>query len=264
MYGRNIYADQKLIINQQELSGVNSFNGDFDIPFDNIDVLGGNFAATSQGESSRNISFSRFLIQADPLKYLTGNRSCNGFISYKNNSFGFKSGYLTRYSASCGIGDVANITTDFIVYNNIGGGVEESIIPSTNTDNIYVANAGSIIINANEGSTNRITSFEYNVNCERTPLFVMGSRDPSDVLLKKPVTAELKLSIEIDDYELSDIQTLLCTPNIQNLQIYLKNCNKTQTIESFYLPNARLISNTYDSSIENSSTVELLFRSFLM
>lgn len=264
MYGRNIYADQKLIINQQPISGVTSFNGDFDIPYQNIDVLGGNLVKSIQGESTRNISFSRFLIQADPLKYLTGISACNGFISYKNNSFGFRSGYMTNYTASCGIGDVANITTNFIVYGNMGGGVEETILPSQNTNNIYVANAGSIVVNANEGVTNRIVSFEYTVNCERIPFFILGSRDPVDVILKKPIIIELKLIIEIDDYESSDIQTLLCSPNVQNFKIDLKNCNQTQIIESFVAPNARLISTTYSSDIDNASTVELLFRSFLM
>ena len=264
MYGRTIYADQKLIINQQAISGVTNFNGSFDIPYENIDVLGGNLATSVQGESARNISFNRFLIQADPLKYLTGNFSCNGFVSYQNKSFGFRSGYMTNYSASCSVGDIAEITTDFIVYENIGGGVEEAILPSQNTDNIYVANAGSIIINANEGSTNRIMSFEYSVNCERIPLFVLGSRDPSDVILKKPIIAELTLTLEIDDYESSNIQTLLCTPNTQNLQIDLKNCNQTTVIESFLMPNARLISTNYSSSIDDYATVEMLFRSFLV
>ena len=171
---------------------------------------------------------------------------------------------MTNYSASCSVGDIAEITTDFIVYENMGGGVEEAILPSQNTDNIYVANAGSIIINANEGSTNRIMSFEYSVNCERIPFFVLGSRDPSDVILKKPSIAELTLTLEIDDYESSDIQTLLCTPNTQNLQIDLKNCNQTEVIESFIMPNARLISTNYSSSIDDYATIEMLFRSFLM
>lgn len=264
MYGRNIYADQRLIINQQIISGVTNFNGNFDIPFENVDVLGGNFASSIQGESSRNISFSRFLIQSDPLKYLTGNFACNGFVSYKNNSFGFRSGYMTNYSASCSLGNIVEITTDFVVYGNIGGGVEEAILPSQNTNNIYVANAGSIVINANEGTTNRIVSFDYNVNCERIPFFILGSRDPSHVMLKKPSIAELTITLEIDDYESSNIQNLLCTPNIQNLQIDLKNCNKTQTIESFSMPNARLISTNYTSSTSESTSIEMLFRSFLM
>jgi hypothetical protein len=264
MYGRNIYADQRLIINQQILSGVTDFNANFDIPYENIDLLGGRFAAAIQGELSKNISFSRFLIQSDPLKYLTGNASCNGFVDYKNYSFGFESGYLTNYNASCSVNDIVIVNTDFIVFGNIGGDIKDPILPSQNTDNIYVANYGNIFVSATQGQTNRIISFEYNVACERIPIFGLGSINPIGVFLKKPLTIELTLNIEIDDYESPNIQNLLCTPEIQNITIDLKNCNNSIIIESFYVPNARLISNSYAASIDNAANVELVFRSFLM
>lgn len=264
MYGRIIYADQRLIINQQEISGVTSFDGNFDIPYENIDVLGGNFLADQQGEISRNITVNRYLIQSDPLKSLTGDAPCSGFVSYNNQSFGFESGYLTNYSISCNVGDLAEISTEFISYGNVGGNVKHPILPSQNTDNIYVANFGNIFVSANEGVTNRIVGFNYTVNCERVATFVLGSRDPRAVFLKKPIIIELNLSIEIDDYESPNIQNLLCNPNIQNLTVELKNCDNTETIESFYAPNARLISNSYAGSIDNPTTVELLFRSFLV
>jgi hypothetical protein len=264
MYGRTIYADQKLIINQQEISGVTDFNGDFDIPYENVDLLGGNFAAEIQGELSRNISFSRFLIQSDSLKYLTGSAFCSGFVNYKNYSFGFESGYLTNYNVTCAVGDIASITTDFIVYGNIGGGLNHQILPSQNISDIYVANYGNIFISANQGQTNRITSFDYNISCERIPIFTLGSFNPTEVYLKKPLIIDLNLTIEIDDYEAEDIQTLLCSPEIQNITIDLKNCKNTEIIESFYAPNARLISNSYNSDIDNPANIELTFRSFLM
>jgi hypothetical protein len=264
MYGRTIYADQKLVINQQEISGVTDFNGDFEIPYENVDLLGGNFAAEIQGELSRNISFSRFLNQSDSLRYLTGEAFCSGFVSYKVFSFGFQSVYLTSYNASCAVGDIANITTELTVYGNIGGGLDHTILPSTNSDNIYVANYGNIFVSASQGQTNRITSFDYSVSCERIPIFTLGSFNPADVFLKKPLVIDLNLTIEIDDYESQDIQTLLCTPEIQNITIDLKNCDNSVIIESFYAPNARLISNSYSADTENAATIELTFRSFLM
>jgi hypothetical protein len=264
MYGRVIYADQQLIINQQVLSGVTDFNADFDIPYENVDLLGENFAAEIQGETSRNISINRFLIQSDPLKYLTGEAFCNGFVNYKDYSFGFLSGYLTNYSASCGVGEVANITTDFIVYGNIGGGITQPILPSQNTDNIYVANYGNIFVSASQGQTNRITSFEYSVSCERVPIFLLGSFNPGHVFLKRPIIIDLNLTLEIDDYESPDIQNLLCNPEIQNITIDLKNCDNSQIIESFYAPNARLVSSSYNGSIDDDTSIEMTFRSFLM
>lgn len=264
MYGRTIYADQKLVINQQEISGVTDFAGDFEIPYESIDLMGGNFAAEIQGELSKNISFSRFLIQSDPLKYLTGQAFCSGFVEYKGYSFGFQSGYLTNYNATCGIGDIATINTDFIVYGDIGGGIKHPVLPSQNTDNIYVANYGNIFLSVDQGQTNRIISFEYNVSCERIPIFVLGSFDPGEVFLKKPVTIDLNLTLEIDDYESETVKNLLCSPEIQNITISLKNCDNSQTIENFYAPNARLISTDYNGSIDNSTTIEMTFRSFIM
>ena len=264
MYGRITHPDQKLIINQQVLSGVTSFNGNFDIPYENVDILGNNFAATVQGELSRNISISRFLINSDPLKHLTGDAPCNGFVNYKNRSFGFESGYLVNYNASCAVGDIASIDTEFIIYGNIGGNITTPISPSVNSEKIYVANFGNIFVSANQGQTNRITSFEYNVSCERVPLFVLGSFNPRDVFLKKPISIDFTLTLEVDDYESPDIQTLLCSPEIQNITIDLKNCDNSQIIESFYAPSARLISTDYNGDIGNSTTMELTFRSFLM
>ena len=265
MYGRITHPDQLLIINQKVLSGVTSFDGNFDIPYENIDILGGNYLAETQGEIGRDISINRVLINKDPLKSLTGDACCSGFINYKNLSFGFQSGYLTDYTVSCDVGSIAEISTNFTVYGNIGGNVDYNMPPSDPNDEfIYVANFGNIFVSANEGSTNRIVGFSYSVNSERIPTFVLGNINPKEVFLKRPVTVELTLNIEIDDYESSDIQTLLCNPNIQNITIDLKNCDNTITIESFYMPNARLISNSYNGNIGDAATVELLFRSFLV
>jgi hypothetical protein len=264
MYGRRIYADQRLIINQQEISGVTSFNGNFELPFNSIDVLGNNFITSIDGEISKNISFSRFLNQSDHLKFLTGDAFCSGYVLYDNKSFGFSSGFLTNYSVECGIGDIASATTDLIVYGNIGGNLQHPIAPSQNTDNIYVANFGSIFINTNEGQTNRITSFEYNVNCERVPLFVLGSFSPSEVILKKPIDIELNLTLDIDDFESDDVQSLLCSPNIQNINIELKNCDYSQVIDNFIVPNARLVSTSYNGDTDTASNITMTFRSFLM
>lgn len=263
MYGRKIYADHNLIINNQTLSGVTSLSSNFEAPYESIDVLGRNLVTEVQTNAEKNISFNRFLINSDPLKYLTGDIGCNGALLYNGKSYGFQSGFLTDYNVSCGIGEIVDIQTNFVVYGNIGGGITQ--VPSSiPVDKIYVPNFGTIDLNANEGFTNRIISFNYAVTCERIPLFKLGSIYPQAVFLKKPITIDLSINIDIDDYESTTIQDLICTSDIQNLIINLKNCNKTEIIESFSVPNAKLVSNSYELSIESSANVELTFRGFLM
>jgi hypothetical protein len=268
MYGRKIYADHNLIIDQLAISGVTSFTSDFEIPYENIDVLGKNFLVQINGEVTKTMSFSRFLNQADSLKYLTGENPCNGFVSYGGKSYGFEEAYLTNYNVSCEVGDLAEITTDFVIYGNVGGGITQTVLPSLAVDpnSTYVANSSSIVLNASQGLTNRIVSFDYSVTCDREPLFLLGSTLPKfrETFLKKPLTIDLSINIDIDDYQSPTVQSLICSPTTQNLEINLYNCNKTQIIETFYAPNARLISNSYNISIDNQSNVELAFKSILM
>jgi hypothetical protein len=268
MYGRKIYADHNLIINQLSISGVTSFTSDFDVPYENIDVLGNSFLVQVNREITKTMSFSRFLNQSDNLKYLTGSNPCRGFVSYGNKSYGFEEAYLTSYNVSCEVGGLAEVTTDFVIYGNVGSGITQTVLPSLPVDpsNTYVANSNSIILNASEGLTNRIVSFDYNITCNREPLFLLGSTLPKfrETFLKKPLIIDLSINIDIDDYASPTAQSLICNPNIQNLEINLYNCNKTQILETFYAPNARLVSNSYNISIENQSNVELTFRSILM
>ncbi len=264
MYGRQIYADHNLIIDQLSISGVTSFTSSFDIPYENIDVLGNNFLVQVNGEITKTMSFSRFLNQSDSLKYLTGKNPCKGFVSYNNKSYGFEEAYLTNYNISCEVGGLAEVTTDFVIYGNVGSGITQTILPSLAVDpnSTYVANSSSIVLNASQGLTNRIMSFDY---CDREPLFLLGSTLPKSgqTFLKKPLIIDLSINIDVDDYESPTVQSLICNPSTQNLEINLYNCNKTQILETFYAPNARLISNSYDISTTNQSNVELTFRSIL-
>jgi hypothetical protein len=68
MFGRIIYADQKLTIGGHLLSGVTSFKGDYQVPYENIDSLGNldTFQHITK-ELTRNISFSRYIVGHDPL-----------------------------------------------------------------------------------------------------------------------------------------------------------------------------------------------------
>jgi hypothetical protein len=268
MYGRKIYADHNLIIDQLAISGVTSFTSDFDIPYENIDILGNNFLVQVNGEITKTMSFTRFLNKSDDLKYLTGQNPCKGFVSYNNKSYGFEETYLTNYNVSCEVGGLAEVSTDFVVYGNIGGGITQAVLPplSTPQNNLYVANSSSIVLNASQGLTNRIVSFDYNIACERKPLFLLGSTMPKSgqTFLKKPLIIDLSINIDIDDYQSPTVQSLICESTTENLEINLYNCNKTQIIETFFAPNARLISNSYSISTTEQSNVELTFQSILM
>jgi len=271
MYGRIIYADQRVYIGGNLLSGVTSFKGDYEVPYENVDQIG--VLDTYQNitkELTRNISFSRYIVGADPLLRLTGDVNAGGSVIYKNRSnpnyknFGFNSGYLTNYKVSAAVGQLTKVDTDFVVYNGIGGNVSgsESIV---NTPIPFVpSTASQIYLNAAEGQTNRITSFDYSVQSRRMPQYVLGSFNPAYVVLKRPLTITMNLTVEIDDYMCNDIQTLICSPQRQNLTINLNDCGGNNTIQSYSINNAILIKNSFNSSLTENADVKLTYQGYII
>lgn len=261
---RTTFDDQHLYINNYEVSGVIGVKGNFDTQYQNINIIGNKLLTTFEGNSSRKFSITRQLINSDPLKsFITSESPVSGFVSYNSKSYGFEKGYITNYSASCSVGETVKIETQFEVYGNIGGGITTSInTPVSNY--IYVPSYGGINISANEWTSNRILSFTYTAKPERIAAYGLGvGIKPIECFLKKPIELELSFEIGLDDYETSNIDSLICSPNTQNITVYLKSCNGT-TIESFTLTNATLVSNSYQSSIDSEATINLTFKAYQM
>ena len=264
MYGRIIYADQQLTVGGYLLSGVTSFRGDYQIPSENIDILGNlDTKQVITKELSRNISVGRYIVGADPLYRFTGDRVFGGNIKYKTKNFGFTSGYLTSYKVSAAVGQLTKVDTDFVIYDNIGGNVSGNESPFLTQVPFNPSTSSQIYLNATEGSTNRIVSFDYSIQCKRMPQYVMGSFNPKYVVLKRPLPIQMNFTVEIDDYMCNDIQTLICTPSQQNLTINLNNCNGN-TFMGYSINNARLINNSFNSSLTENANVKLTYQGYVI
>jgi hypothetical protein len=272
MYGRIIYADQQVRIGGYLLSGVTSFKGDYQIPWENIDTIG--YLDTNQNitkELTRNISLSRHIVGQDPLYHFTGDLVVGGTVIYKNTTnqnyknFGFTSGYMTSYKISARVGELVKADTDFVVYKDIGGGISGSE-PFFNTQVPFVpATASDLYLSASEGQQNRITSFEYSIQCRRMPQYVLGSFNPAYVVLKKPLPVTVNMTIEIDEYMSPSMQSLICNPYIQNLTLNLNACNNPSNhIMEYTINNARLINNSFEGSLSENTSVKLVYQGYIV
>ena len=187
-----------------------------------------------------------------------------GSIVYKNKNFGFNSGYLTSYKVSAAVGQLTKVDTDFVVYNGIGGNVSGSDSVINTPVPFSPSTASQISLNATEAQTNRIVSFDYSIQCKRMPQYVMGSFNPKYVVLKKPLPILVNFTVEIDDYMCNDIQTLICNPYQQNLTINLNNCDGSSTIQDYSINNAKLINNSFNSSLTENANVKLTYQGYII
>jgi hypothetical protein len=264
MYGRNIYADHRVFINNVEILGVIDFNGVLEVPTEYVRVLGTSYGAPERsGPDVKNISITKHLSPNEPLRYFTGIQPCNGMIIYNNKNFAFENAYLTNYSMSCAIGEIAVTQADFEIYGRIGGNFEPTPqnLPQQSV-NLDVSHFGNINLQTSEGNTNRIVSFDISIDCKRVPQYILGSPYPGEVYLNKPLEIELIIGVDVDDYECNNIQTILCNSK-KNIFLELKNCDNTSTMESFLLPNAQLTAENISASLDNSARVELTYKSYI-
>lgn len=265
MYGRTTYKDHRLFLNNQEVSGVIGFEGNMEIPLNYINTMGREYAPLEkEGFDSKSISIIKYLIPNDPIKNFIGDNFCNGLLSYKNKNYSFTSGYLTNYSISCSAGQISTVIANFDVYGLIGGKILPNFVTEDqNINSLPVSHFGNIHLTTNEGATNRIVSFNLDFTCNRNPVYVLGSPYPKHVFLNKPIEINLSIEVEIDDYECNDIQTVLCGPN-KTMILELKNCDNTNTMETFVINNARLASENINSDLDGPTTVNLNYKSYLI
>lgn len=265
MYGRTTYRENRLFLNNQEISGVIAFEGSMEIPINYVNILGFyDGAEEKDGFDTKNVTITKYLIPNDPIRNFTGEAFCNGLLLYKNNNYSFNSGYLTNYSMSCSVGEISTVTSTFDVYGLIGGQVLPTFYPEyQNITDLPVAHFGNIHITTDEGVTNRIVSFNLDIQCNRLPRFGLGNQYPIEVYLNRPLEINLSIEVEADDYECNNIQAVLCGPK-KNIILDLKNCDNTSIMESFTINNARLISENINSDLDNATTIVLNYKSYLI
>jgi len=254
--------DQSVIINGFRLSGVQDLNGSYTIQKTPINILGqGHVLSLLNAPTEGNFSFSRNMISEDPLLNLTGNSGFSGTIDYLEKSFGFSGGYLTSYSVSCGIGQIPTINTDITVFGDIGSGLSHSVTGTHPA--IYTPSQGSIFIECEGTGTNRITNFDYNININRQPIYKVGSKDPVEVCLIKPLEMTANFTLSVDDYETKRVLDILESPQTSNIKVLIKSADLSQTLQTYEIINASLVSETLSSSTESEMTVNLSYQGYV-
>lgn len=251
-------SDQSIIINGFGLSGVTDISATYSVRKEANNILGvGYVTKTLSGPPEASLSISRNMVSTDPLLNLTGDVGFSGTIDYLGKQIGFSSGYLSSYSVSCQIGAVPSIEADISVFSDFGTGIIQSETGSHPA--IQIPNQGSIFIECKGSGTNRITSFDYNISINREPIYAVNSFYPADVIFKKPIELSANFTISIGDYETERMVKYLQSQNESDINIIVKTPDLSQTIQTFEIKNASLVSEAFSSSVESEASVNLSY-----
>ena len=254
--------EQQFYLSGILLSGVTQINGGYSVSESPINIIGKGYCRpVRQGPLIGDFSISKYYIGQDPLLNYTGDSPISGSINYNGKSFGFKDGYLNEYSISAGIGQIPTSQASIAVFGDIGSGIDAS--GNRSHPVIQIPNQGSISINSNGYQTNRITSFDYNLRIERSPVYKIGSPFAVQVDRKFPIQQELSLSMEVSDFESRQLYEYIISPMQHDLVLGLKNPITRNDIQNFTIYNARLLSQSITSSSEDVMTVNLTYNGYI-
>ena len=246
MFDTKLNYESRFFAAGQELSGIESISIGYSQQSIVIKPLGSSQGVTSvNGESQKNLSISRNLIYVDPLLSYTGNAVLDASINYENDSYGFKSGYMNSYMVNCAIGAIPKVTANFTVYDDL--------VRSANSSGIlvhppiYIPNQGSISIQCDDSSSNRVVGFDYSIKKSFRPLYTIGSNLPSIVESIYPIEYTASVQIEVDDAFLESSNNFLISRQNKIVSISIKGRNGN-VLQNLSIPNASLIGEQLSAS----------------
>ena len=270
-YGRNFYNDQQVFLGEQgssasELKGVQSFDGSWSLPYEQMIAAGYNFAGNEiNGALVGEVGVSRSIVEG--ADFITGllDASLSGYLIYGKNesydkTFNFSQGYINSYESSCSIGDVASADFNLTVYGNIGKLNSESRTYTPITP--QVANASNIVLTTPFGSTNAIQSYSLNLDFSREPIHKIGDMMiPSEFVTDVPVVAKITFEALVNDFESEELRDAICSGFSGDLGIQLNTCNGTP-IRNFTLNNAQKIDESLSAGIGDDMSLNVSYEAY--
>lgn len=231
MKGATLNYENYFFLNNSTISGITSVNGSYNINYAPIKTIGVGYNKQVIAEVPvANFSINKYLLYNEPFLRFTGEnsdrtaKSFRGSLNYSNKKFGFLSGYLNSFSLSCSVGEIPTTTSDIVVYGDVGPNYNAS--GNLKAPYISVPQVKDIILSCSGSSTNRITNFDYSINCQKQPIYTLYQSGysyssptgptapvenyiPTEVLLKLPIEIDASFTLEVDDYSSKSLYDIL-------------------------------------------------------
>lgn len=263
---------QHFFIGTGEVFGVQSVDASFSAPVEELKYIGmDECVLIPNGPNVGEFQVSQFLVTDDNFLQYTGEAPISGYLlqsktDYSQN-FSFTSGYLTSYSMSCSIGGIPEVRATIRAFGSVGNlptaSVPSTIANSPSDFDLKIADPGSISINIDEFSTNRVTSFDLSIESERTPIYQVGGRVPLQVKTNYPMPVSLSFQVEVDDYEYINSDEYLCGETLKDITLTIKDFQTQSNLQVFNLKKMKKVSESVLSEISSNVSLNVQYRGYV-
>ena len=201
------------------------------------------------------------------LEEVVNGQSISGSLNYEGASYGFQSGYVTSASVNCAVGAMPQTNYSIVVYDELRSGANAS---GNITSAIDIPSQGSISINCDNVSSNRVLGFDYSAQSNYKPYYTIGSETPSEVKYIRseerrvgvkyigPTTYNATVQLEVDDVMPQSGYTFLTSGKNGKDTVSLSvNGKNGTTLQNYTIPSAVLVSEQLSATADGSIRLTL-------
>lgn len=256
MFDAKLNHDSRFFSDGYELSGIENITLSYKNPVNLSKFMGTvNGFATLNGPTNQQVSFSRFLTYSDPVLNYTGENPISGSIYYNDEHYGFESGYLLDYSLNCAVGSVPRVSANFQVADELKSGKSTGMDDNSHPQ-IDIPTQGSISIEADNASSNRVVGFDYSIKCNRKAYVGVGDKNIIKVESVYPIEYSATVQIDVDDAFMEHSNSFLDKTGERNISINIEGRDGSQ-IQNLEIPNANLVGESLTASSNGSLKLNL-------
>lgn len=256
MFDAKLNHESRFFSDGYELSGIENVTLSYKNPASVSKFMGTTDGfVTLNGPTNQQVSFSRFLTYNDPVLSYTGDDPISGSIYYNDEHYGFESGYLLDYSLNCAVGSVPRVSTNFQIADELQSGKSQGMDDEVHPQ-IDIPTQGSISIQSDNASTNRVVGFDYSIKCNRKAYLGVGDKNIIKVESVYPIEYSATVQIDVDDAFMEYSNSFLDKTGERNISINIDGRNGSQ-IQNLQIPNASLVGESLTSSSNGSLKLRL-------
>jgi hypothetical protein len=260
---------QRFFIGYTEIPGVQSVRPEYTNNAALVKYLGySKYKHIPRGPQLGGISLSSLLISDDLLINYTGAAGFNGSIVKQDGtqSVGFTSGYLTSYSSRYSFGSLPQIDVGISVLGNLNQPQTlsdyQGITGAASNLLLKVPGPGCLTLNIDEFATNRIISYDINIQCNRNPVYYLGNAYPTFVELITPLEVTCSFQIDINDYQMKDFRRYPFSESVQNLSLAVNTFDAGDNIATYNFNDLFMIGEAYETTINGNAGVSVQYKGF--
>lgn len=268
--------DQLFFINSTPIAGVQSLQFDTRKNLSVLRYLGQKkHKFYANGIQGGTVSINRLCVSDDIFLPLTGESGFNGYIIRQSASdnYSFASGYMTSYSLQGGINNPIQMTANIDVFGNLGT-LESSDHNQISTDFSNINNHNYVepvykfahphytSVTCDNVTSNRLQSFEINIQIPREPTFYLGKTEPDHVEINGPISINCSFQYEIDNYNMNKSKNKSTNHKISDITIALKT-SQGSTIQTYSFSDMELLNESLSSSNNGSVIVDAEYQTFI-